>query len=88
MGPLLAALGVGSYLTGALLTYLDKGYLAGYPLHLLTGSGIALLIITTFIIARQIKGLESPWRTVHFAIGLLILFLYPFQIYIGWDILF
>jgi hypothetical protein len=42
--------------------------------------------MTTFIISRKIGGSESPWRTPHFVIGLFILFLYPFQIYIGLNV--
>jgi hypothetical protein len=86
-GPIFAALGVAGYLAGVALVYLDKGHLMAYPSHLITGSGIALLIMVTFIISRKIKGSESPWRTPHFVIGLCILFLYILQIYIGLDIL-
>ena len=86
-GPIFAALGVTGYLVGVVLVYLDTGHLVEYPSHLITGSGIALLIMTTFIISRKIKGSESPWRTPHFVIGLCILFLYLLQIYIGLDIL-
>jgi hypothetical protein len=87
-GPIFAALGVAGYLAGVVLVYLDKGHLVEYPSHLITGSAIALLIMTTFIISRKIKGTESPWRIPHFVIGLCILFLYLLQIYIGLDILF
>ena len=58
-----------------------------YPSHLITGSGIALLIMATFFVSRKIKGPESPWRTLHLAIGILILFLYLLQAYIGLNIL-
>ena len=86
-GPIFAALGVTGYLAGVVLVYLDTGHLVEYPSHLITGSGIALLITTTYIISKRIKGSESPWRTPHFVIGLCILFLYILQIYIGLDIL-
>jgi len=86
-GPIFAVLGVAGYLAGALLVYLDKGHLVEYPSHLLAGSCIALLIMTTFILSKMIKGSASPWRTPHFVIGLLILFLYLLQIYIGLNIL-
>jgi hypothetical protein len=87
MGPIFAVLGVAGYLAGAVLVYLDKGHLVEYPSHLIAGSCIALLIMTTFIFSKMIKGSESPWRTPHFVIGLLILFLYLLQIYIGLNIL-
>jgi uncharacterized iron-regulated membrane protein len=86
-GPVLAVLGVAGYLAGAALVYLDKGHIVEYPAHLIAGSCIALLIMTTFVISRMIKGPESPWRTPHFVIGLFILFLYLLQIYTGLDIL-
>lgn len=86
-GPILAILGVAGYLAGAVLVYIDKGHLVGYSIHLMAGSCIALLIMTTFIISRKIKGSESPWRTPHFVIGLFILSLYLLQIYIGLNIL-
>lgn len=86
-GPIYAVLGVAGYLAGIGLVYIDKGNLWVYPYHLLTGSVIALLIMTTFVISRKIGDSESPWRTPHFVIGLFILFLYLLQIYIGLNIL-
>jgi uncharacterized iron-regulated membrane protein len=86
-GPIFAVLGVAGYLAGVGLILIDKGHLFEYPSHMIIGSCIALLIITTFIISKKIKGLESFWRTPHFMIGLFILLLYVIQIYLGLGIL-
>lgn len=86
-GPVLAVLGVAGYFAGVGLMCIDKGHLFEYPLHMVVGSGIALLLIATFIISRKIKAPESSWRTLHFIIGFFILLLYIIQIYLGLDIL-
>jgi hypothetical protein len=86
-GPVYAVLGVAGYLAGIVLVYIDKGHLLEYPAHLMTGSAIAFLITATFIVSRRIRGLESPWRTLHFALGLFILCLYLLQSYLGLNIL-
>ncbi|MFN3481293.1 MAG: hypothetical protein ACK415_13040, partial [Thermodesulfovibrionales bacterium] len=51
------------------------------------GLSIILLVAITFIISRKIKGLDSPWRTPHFRIGLVILLIYFIQVLIGTVIL-
>ena len=86
-GPIFAVLGVVGYFAGVGLMLIDKGRLFVYPLHIIVGSCIALLIIMTFIISRKIKGPESSWRSPHFIIGLFILLLYIIQIYLGIGIL-
>ena len=86
-GPLLAALGILGYLTGALLIYGDKGQIFKYPLHDIVGSGIVILLTATVFIARNIKGPESPWRTLHGILGAGILCLYLAQLFLGLNIL-
>jgi Protein of unknown function (DUF4079) len=86
-GPVFALMGMAGYLAGAVLVFIDKGHLVEFPLHLMTGSGIVLLITTAFILSRKIKGSASPWRTPHFIVGLFILLLYLLQTYIGLNIL-
>ncbi len=86
-GPVFAVLGVAGYVAGVGLILIDKGHVFEYPLHMIVGSCIALLIITTFVISKKIRGPESSWRTPHFLIGLLILFLYIVQLYLGLGIL-
>jgi Protein of unknown function (DUF4079) len=86
-GPIFSVLGVAGYLAGVGLILIDKGHLFEYPSHMIVGSCIALLIITTYIISKKMRGLESFWRTPHFVIGLFILLLYIVQIYLGLGIL-
>lgn len=86
-GPIFAVLGVAGYFAGVGLILIDKGHLFEYPIHMIVGSCIALLIIMTFIISKKIKGSESSWRTPHFMIGFFILLLYIMQIYLGLGIL-
>lgn len=86
-GPIFVLLGLLGYFAGALLVYIDKGRLLEYPLHLTVGSLLAFLLVSTFLISRKIKGADSPWRTPHFIIGLVIILLYIIQIFLGLDIL-
>ena len=86
-GPIFAALGVAGYFAGVGLILIDKGHLFQYPSHMIVGSFIACLIITTYIISEKIKGPGSSWRTPHFVIGLFILLLYILQLYLGLGIL-
>jgi Protein of unknown function (DUF4079) len=82
-GPLLAVLGIGGYFAGIVVVYLDKGHLYEYPLHLIVGTCIAMMIAVTYLVSRKINRPESPWRTPHFLIGLFIIFLYLVQIILG-----
>ncbi len=86
-GPIFAVLGVAGYFAGVGLILIDKGHVFEYPFHMIVGSCIALLIITTFIISKKIRGPESSWRTPHFIVGLFILLLYIVQLYLGLGIL-
>ncbi len=88
MGPVIAVLGVAGFLAGVVLVYIDKGHLLEYPLHFLTGLSIALSITATFFVSRKIKGIELPWRVLHFRLGILIVSLYSIQIFLGLGILF
>ncbi len=86
-GPVLSWLAMAGYGAGGLLTFVDKGHLFAHPVHMIVGSFLIICILTTFIISRRIRGPESPWRTVHFVIGICILLLYAVQIFIGLNIL-
>jgi hypothetical protein len=87
LGPFLALLGTLGFLAGPTLVYIDRGHVFEYPLHFVTGASIALCLITTYTISRKIKA-GDPWRTPHFVIGILIVFLYVFQALIGLEVLF
>ena len=86
-GPTLAFLGILGYLAGATLIYLDKGHFFEYRVHHLVGLTIAVLLAATFLVSRQIKGPDSPWRTPHFLLGLTILGAYLVQLFLGLNIL-
>lgn len=88
LGPVLALMGVAGFIAGMIVIYIDKGHVMEYPLHFLTGMSIALSITAAFLISRNIKGADSPWRTPHLIIGIVILCLYLIQATIGLGILF
>jgi hypothetical protein len=86
-GPVLALMGSLGFLAGTLLVYVDKGHLLEFPAHFITGASISFLLITTFLISRKIKGPEPSWRNIHYGIGLGIICLYLFQVFLGLNIL-
>jgi uncharacterized membrane protein YwaF len=81
-------MGILGFLAGITIAYLDNREVFKYPLHFITGSAITLSILATFLISKKIKGRESPWRTIHFTIGLIIICLYFIQAFLGIGILF
>lgn len=87
-GPLVAFMGILGFCAGVTTVLLEYGHLWLYPLHFIIGSLIALLIVTTFLISKKIKGCESLWRTPHFIIGVSIICLYFSQAFLGLYILF
>ena len=82
-GPVLALLGVLGYAAGVTLIAIDKGLVLEYPVHHLVGIAIVILLATTFLVSRKIKGPISPWRTPHFLLGLAILGAYLVQLFLG-----
>lgn len=86
-GPVLTLFGVLGFLAGVTLVYLDKARILEFPAHFITGASISFLLITTFLISRGIKNPESSLRTIHFIIGIGIVCLYLFQIFLGLNIL-
>jgi len=80
-GPVLALIGVGGYLLGLTVIYLDVGHVFEYPPHFLGGSLIASMLITTYLVSKRIRG--ERFRTPHFALGLAVLTVYPLQALLG-----
>jgi hypothetical protein len=88
LGPILAVLGFLGYLFGLILVLLDTGNILKYPAHLLVGSIIVALLLTTFLVSRKITGVKaSPFRRIHFLLGLVILSLYVVQLFLGLGVL-
>ena len=87
LGPILVALGLLGFCAGLTLVIIDKGRIVEYPPHLIVGSLICLFLLGQYTVSKKIKGLESPWRTPHLAIGVGIVLLYVVQILIGISIL-
>jgi hypothetical protein len=80
-------LGILGYVAGAMLIAIDKGHIFEYRVHHGVGLSIVILLATTFLISRKIKGPVSPWRTPHFLLGLAILGAYLVQLFLGLNIL-
>lgn len=87
MGPLLILFGVIGFSIGFTLVLLETGNIFEYPPHLLAGSMIVVLLVTTFVLSRKIKGPDSPYRTPHFVLGLTILTLYFVEVFLGIGVL-
>lgn len=87
IGPVAAVLGLAGFIAGIVVVFFDTGRVLKYPLHFLTGLSIAALIITTYLISRKIKGPEAYWRDRHYVLGILIIFLYLVQAFLGLGIL-
>ena len=87
IGPVIAVLGIAGFTAGMTVAFLEWGHILKYPFHFITGLTIVSLIITTFIISRKIKGPEPYWRNRHYALGILIIFLYSVQAFLGLGIL-
>jgi hypothetical protein len=86
-GPILVFIGFIGFLAGLTLVIFDQGRVFEYPLHLMVGSFIVLLLITTFLISKKIRGPDSPWRTPHFIVGIFIISFYIIQIFLGLGVL-
>ena len=88
VGPVVSVAGVVGFLTGIAVVYLHDGHLLEQPVHFTLGLSITLVIVTVYFLSLKIRGYTSPWRTLHFAAGMLVLFLYFLQAFVGFEILF
>jgi hypothetical protein len=87
LGPVLASLLPLGYLAGLITAYLHKGLWVRYPAHLAVGTALLAVAAALFLVSRGIRGAQSPWRTPHFALGLLLLCVFAVQIFLGLNIL-
>lgn len=87
LGPILIFASMLGFLAGGMVVYLDHGHIFHYPIHFITGLLIVLSVITTFLISKRIKGLDSIWRDRHYALGILIISFYLVQVFLGLGIL-
>ena len=86
LGPVLATLLPIGYLAGLITVYLHKGLWVRFPGHLAVGTALLLLVCSIFLVSRRIRGAQSPWRTPHFTLGVLLLCTFLVQIYLGLNI--
>jgi uncharacterized membrane protein len=88
MGPVLTVLGIAGFFAGLTVITLDERNYLEYWHHLFTGLTIVLLLGVTYYLSKWIKGPDSPYRTPHFVIGIVILCLYLLEALLGVGILF
>ena len=86
LGPILAILLPIGYLAGLFTAYLHKGLWVRYPGHLAVGTVLVAIVCSIYLVSKRIRGAQSPWRTPHFALGLLLLCSFLVQIYLGLNI--
>lgn len=86
-GPWFVLWGAMGYMAGIIVTLLDKGRILEYPLHFLTGSLIASVIVSVYVVSRRIAGPDPHYRNIHFGLGMFLLALYAVQVMLGLGIL-
>ena len=86
LGPILATLLPLGYLAGLVTVYLHKGLWVRYPGHLTGGTVLLAAVCSVVLVSRRIRGPQSPWRTPHGALGLLLLGAFLVQVFLGLNI--
>ena len=86
-GPAFALWGLMGYVAGIIVVLLDKGRIFEYPLHLLAGTMLVAVLGWLYAVSRRIKGPETHYRNIHFALGMCLLALYVVQVLLGLGIL-
>ena len=86
LGPVLAVLLSIGYLAGLVTVYLHKGLWVRFPGHFAAGTVLVALVGSAVLVASRIRGAQSPWRTPHLALGVLLLCVFVVQIYLGLNI--
>lgn len=87
LGPWLVVLGWAGFLAGVLIVLIDEGRVAEHPLHFSLGLAIVLTQTGAFAASRKIRGRGPEGRARHRLLGILILCLYPVQVFVGLGIL-
>jgi hypothetical protein len=88
MGPLLTVLGILGFLIGLALIFVHTGHILKFPYHLFIGLILIALLLATYTISRKIKSPNSPYRTPHMLLGIVMLCLYLVEAFLGVGILF
>lgn len=88
MGPVLIVLGLLGFFSGLTIVWLDTGKLLEFIPHFFIGLVIAVLLLATLTISRNIHGQTASIRNIHFLIGIIILCLYFVEVIIGAAVLF
>lgn len=83
LGPIFMIMGIFGFLVGVTLVLLDTGNIFEYPMHFLTGVAIVLLLLTTYLVSRQIRGTDPGKRNLHFTLGITLLCLYLLEVFFG-----
>ncbi len=87
LGPILAALLPLTFLAGLSTAYLHRGLWLRFPGHFAAGTVLLAILYSTVLVSKRIRGAQSPWRTPHFELGVLLLLAFLIQIFLGLDVL-
>ena len=88
-GPLFVNLGILGFLIGfVLVAATSNGRVIVFGAHFWVGLAVVVLLIANYVLTRFIKRPISPYRTPHFALGLLLLTAYIVQMILGLGLLF
>lgn len=88
IGPIAAVFGMTGFFLGISLVLLDTGRITEYPSHLIAGGILVVLMISAYVLSRNIKGPDSPFRKPHAAVGITLLILYLIEVFLGIGVLF
>ena len=86
LGPVLAGLLPLGYLAGLLTSYLHRGIWLRYPGHFAAGTVLLVVACLAVLVSRKIRGTQSPMRTPHFELGLLLLCVFAVQVFLGLNV--
>lgn len=86
LGPVLATLLPIGYLAGLITVYLHKGLWVRFPGHFAAGTVLVAVVCSAVLVSTRIRGAQSPWRTPHLALGVLLLCVFIVQVYLGLNI--